>query len=148
MQLHIVPGDGLPIYRQIMHQITDAIASGRLSSGDKLPSQRDLAEQLVISPLTVKKAYDELEHQGVIRTRRGRGTFVSASGKAIDPEKQRRRLREIVRRLLSEAHLGGVEFPEVVNVLHEIHEELASERARRDARPFRAPEQEVSHEDR
>ncbi len=134
MQLYIVPGDELPIYRQIMRQITDALAGGRLGFGDKLPSQRQLAEQLVISPLTVKKAYDELEHQGVIRTQRGRGTFVNASSEAIDPEKQRLRLRGTARRLLSEAHLGGVDLSTVVELLHEIEEELAAERARRDAR--------------
>lgn len=130
MQLHIVPGDELPIYRQIMRQITDALAGGRLGFGDKLPSQRDLAEQLVISPLTVKKAYDELEHQGIISTQRGRGTFVNASSEAIDPEEQRRRLRGTARRLLSEAHLGGVELADVLKVIHEAHQELVSERAR------------------
>ena len=134
IQLYIVPGDELPIYRQIMRQVTDALAGGRLRFGDKLPSQRDLAEQLVISPLTVKKAYDELERLGVIRTERGRGTFVNASSEAIDPEKQRQRLRDAVRRVLSEAHLGGVGFSDVLKVLHEVHEELAAERARRGAR--------------
>ncbi len=135
MQLYIVPGDELPIYRQIMRQITDALAGGRLGFGDKLPSQRDLAEQLVISPLTVKKAYDELERLGVICTQRGRGTFVNASSDAVDPEKQRQRLRDAVRRVLSEAHLGGVDFSDVLNLLHEVYEELAAERARRGARP-------------
>ncbi len=146
MQLYIVPGDELPIYRQIMRQITDALAGGRLGFGDKLPSQRELAEQLVISPLTVKKAYDELEHQGVISTQRGRGTFVSASSEAIDPKKQSQRLRDAVRRVLSEAYLGGVDFSDVLNVLHEVHEELVSERDRHGA--ARAPDQEVPHEDR
>ncbi len=134
MQLYIVPGDDLPIYRQIMRQITGALAGGRLGFGDKLPSRRDLAEQLVISPLTVKKAYDELERQGMIRTRRGRGTFVSATSETIDPEEQRRRLRGTARRLLSEAHLGGVDFSTVLELLRETHEELAAERARRGAR--------------
>ncbi len=92
MQLHIVPGDELPIYRQIMRQITDAIGGGRLRRGDKLPSQRDLAVELVISPLTVKKAYDELEREGVIETRRGRGTFVNSVTPAVDPALQRQRL--------------------------------------------------------
>ncbi len=134
VQLYIVPGDELPIYRQIMRQVADALAGGRIRPDDKLPSQRELAEQLVISPLTVKKAYDELERQGIIRTERGRGTFVNAAGAAIDPEEQRRRLRAAVRRVLSEAHLGGVDFADVLKVLHEVHEELAAERARRGAR--------------
>ena len=86
MQLYIVPGDELPIYRQIMRQVIDAVASGRLEAGAQLPSQRDLAEQLVISPLTVKKAYDELERDALIETQRGRGTFVRADApKVIAP---------------------------------------------------------------
>ena len=66
MQLLVNPSDELPIYRQIMRQITEAIAGGRLKSGDKLTSHRELSEQLVIAPLTVKKAYDELEALGFI----------------------------------------------------------------------------------
>ncbi|MCP3962194.1 MAG: GntR family transcriptional regulator [bacterium] len=128
MQLHIVPGGELPIYRQIMHQITDAIAGGRLSRGDKLPSQRDLAEQLVISPLTVKKAYDELEREGVIETRRGRGTFIDAAAEAVDPARQRRRLRGDVRRLLIQAHLAGVPLADVRRLLSEVAKEIQAER--------------------
>ena len=70
MQFVIVPGSELPIYRQIMRQVTDALSGGRLKPGDKLTSQRELAEQLVVSPLTVKKAYDELEREGLITTER------------------------------------------------------------------------------
>ncbi len=77
MLITINPNDGLPIYRQIVHQVKHALASGTLKPFGKLPSQRDLARQLVISHLTVKKAYDLLESEGIIRTVRGRGTFVA-----------------------------------------------------------------------
>ena len=128
MQLHIATGSELPIYRQIMRQITDAIAGGRLRPGDKLTSQRDLAVQLVISPLTVKKAYDELEREGLIRTERGRGTFVAAGAPAIDRGEQLGRLREMARRLLSRAHLSGVSLPELIELIDEAEAELAAER--------------------
>jgi GntR family transcriptional regulator len=131
MQFHIVPGDELPIYRQIMRQITDAVASGRIGEGEKLPSQRDLAEQLVVSPLTVKKAYDELERQGIIATRRGRGTFVSTSASTIDPAETKARLRGTVRRLLTQAHLSRLSLRELQGLIEEVDEELRSERARR-----------------
>ena len=120
MQLHINPGGELPIYRQIMHQVTDAIAGGRILPGDQLPSHRDLAEQLVIAPLTVKKAYDELERQGLIVTQRGRGTFVSDRLPTLDLEQRLERLRESARRLLSQAALIGVGFDEVLKLLGEI----------------------------
>jgi len=132
MHLHIVPSSELPIYRQIMRQITDAIAGGRLGQGDKLPSQRDLAEQLVISPLTVKKAYDELEREGIIETRRGRGTFIDVAIGAVDPERQRQRLRDDVRRLLTQAHLAGVPLADVRRLLSEVDTELRAERAASD----------------
>lgn len=129
MQFVITAGNELPIYRQLMRQITDAIAGGRLRPGDKLTSQRELAEQLVIAPLTVKKAYDELEREGLIRTERGRGTFVTANAITLDPQAQRQRLHDPARQLLSRAHLGGVSFDEVVNLLNEINTELENERS-------------------
>jgi GntR family transcriptional regulator len=131
VQFHIVPGDELPIYRQIMRQVTDAVASGRIGEGEKLPSQRDLAEQLVISPLTVKKAYDELERQGIIATRRGRGTFISTSAPAIDPAETKARLRGTVRRLLTQAHLSRLSLEELQSLIDEVDEELRGERAER-----------------
>ena len=129
MQFVITAGGDLPIYRQLMRQITDAIAGGRLRPGDKLTSQRELAEQLVIAPLTVKKAYDELEREGLIRTERGRGTFVTASALPLDPHEQRERLRDPARQLLSRAHLGGLSFEDVVNLLDEVSSELKTERS-------------------
>jgi GntR family transcriptional regulator len=131
MRIHVVPGDELPIYRQIMRQVKDAVAGGRLNEGEQLPSQRELAVDLVISPLTVKKAYDELERDGVIQTRRGRGTFVSPLAQQPDLREQRSRLKSAVRRLLSEAHLSGIPLAEVKKILAEVAKELASERAER-----------------
>jgi DNA-binding transcriptional regulator YhcF (GntR family) len=71
-----------------MRQITDAIAVGRLKAGEKLPSHRDLSEQPVIAPRTVKKAYDELELAGFLETQRGGGTFVCARLPQPDPVQQ------------------------------------------------------------
>ncbi len=129
MQFVVAPGGELPIYRQLMRQITDAIAGGRLRPGDKLSSQRELAEQLVISPLTVKKAYDELEREGLIRSERGRGTFVNAGASKVSAPEQLERLREAARGLLSRAHLGGVPYADLLSLLEELHAELESERA-------------------
>ncbi len=126
MQFHINPGGELPIYRQIMHQITDAVAGGRIAAGEQLPSHRDLAEQLVIAPLTVKKAYDELERLGLIVTQRGRGTFVTDKLPAIDAGDRRERLRDAAQRLLSQAALIGVPYSEVLSLLEEIQKGLES----------------------
>ncbi len=120
MLLHVNPSDELPIYRQIVRQVTDAIAGGRVRPGEQLPSHRDLAEQLVIAPLTVKKAYDELEHAGLITTQRGRGTFVRETLPSVAPSERRERLRDAGQRLLSQAALIGVRFDEVMDLLQEI----------------------------
>jgi GntR family transcriptional regulator len=126
MQIHINPGDELPIYRQIMRQITDAIAGGRLVPGEQLPSHRDLAAQVVIAPLTVKKAYDELEREGLISTQRGRGTFISEKPAEVSLAERRERLRDAAQRLLSQAALSRVPFADVLSLLKEIDKGMKS----------------------
>ena len=84
MVFRINTAESAPIYRQIVRQVRDAIAAGKLHPGDKLPSHRELAKDLVINHLTVKQAYDTLEADGIIQTERGRGTFVAREGSAAE----------------------------------------------------------------
>ncbi len=131
IHLHIVPGDEMPIYRQIMRQIIQAVAGGRIKPGEQLPSYRELAESLVISPLTVKKAYDELEREGYVKMVQGRGTFLNADRIVPAGKRKLERLRDTARRLVSEAYLGGLSLRELVDLLEE---EEARLRTRRQAR--------------
>jgi GntR family transcriptional regulator len=124
MQVLVNAADELPIYRQIMRQIEEAIAGGRLKPGDKLPSHRDLAEQIVVAPLTVKKSYDELEALGFIETQRGRGTFVCAVLPPVNRSDQKAHVREAARKLLASAHLGGLDFDAVVKILHDAERDI------------------------
>ena len=82
------PASGVPIYLQVIQQVKHAIATGAVRPGEQLPGIRPLAEELVINPNTVAKAYRELEHEGVIELRHGAGAFVSGqagkSKKATD----------------------------------------------------------------
>src|SRR5579884_4491222 len=78
MVLKLNPGSGVPIYLQLMEQIKYAIETGAVRAGEQLPGIRRLAEDLVMNPNTVAKAYRELEHAGVIELRHGSGAFVSA----------------------------------------------------------------------
>ena len=77
MLFRINPSLGTPIYLQLMEQVRHAIEIGALRAGEQLPGIRPLAEELVINPNTVAKAYRELEHEGVLELRHGAGAFVS-----------------------------------------------------------------------
>lgn len=118
-------GDVVPIYRQLMRQIEDAIATGRLASGEQLPSHRELSEQLVIAPLTVKKAYDALEALGYLETVRGRGTFVRASATRRGPqvtarEGQADALADAARVFVAQAHAADLSVGEMVELVQDI----------------------------
>lgn len=125
MRFLIYPSGEVPIYRQIMRQITEAIAVGKLGRGDKLLSHRELAEQLVIAPLTVKKAYDELETLGYLETQRGRGTFIRDKLPRFNSADQREQMKALARKLLTLAYLGGLNFNDAVKVLKEAEREIA-----------------------
>ncbi len=71
------PSSGVPIYLQLMEQVKHAIETGALRPGEQLPGIRPLAEELVVNPNTVAKAYRELEHEGVVELRQGAGAFVT-----------------------------------------------------------------------
>jgi GntR family transcriptional regulator len=73
------PSAGQPLYLQLMQQIRYAIENGALRDGDQLPGIRTLAEELVVSPNTVAKAYSELAHEGVLELHQGAGAFVSVN---------------------------------------------------------------------
>ena len=76
------PSSGVPIYLQLMEQVKHAVETGAVRPGEQLPGIRPLAEELVINPNTVAKAYRELEHEGVIELRHGAGAFVSGQARA------------------------------------------------------------------
>ena len=76
------PSLGVPIYLQLMEQVKHAIETRALRPGDQLPAIRPLAEELVMNPNTVAKAYRELEREGVIELRQGSGAFVAQNPRA------------------------------------------------------------------
>ena len=127
MQIFIRTGDELPIYRQIMRQIMEALAAGRLQPGEKVASHRELAEQLVIAPLTVKKAYDELDALGYIETQRGRGTFVCMKLPRRNPADERAEVEAAARKFLSAAYMAGLDFRAAVKALEKVENEFFEE---------------------
>jgi len=119
MDIHISPGDGVPIYLQIVNQVKYLIASGRLSCGEELPAIRVLAEQLVINPNTVARAYRELEVAGVVTKRRTAGTYVSDAGSPLARRERLKILTERIDALLAEARQLGIGTDEVIHLLRQ-----------------------------
>jgi len=79
MMLRLNQSSGIPLYLQLMEQVKHAVETGALKSGDRLPTIRKLAEDLVMNPNTVARAYRELEHEGIIELKHGSGAFISES---------------------------------------------------------------------
>ncbi len=103
LNIAINTGSATPIYRQITDQVRLAVATGRLTVGDQLPSVRALAEELVINPNTVARAYTDLAREGLIESRAGRGVFVTRKRKMFTREEGRRRLEPLMQSLIGEA---------------------------------------------
>jgi len=108
MFIKLQPSTGQPLYLQLMQQIQHGIESGALQDGDQLPGIRTLAEELLVSPNTVAKAYSELEHAGVLDLRHGSGAYVSASRRARMLADRVRAAQERVGGLIEELREAGL----------------------------------------
>lgn len=117
MRIHISPNDGVPIYLQIVNQVKYLFASGRLSAGEELPPIRVLAEQLIVNPNTVARAYRELERAGLVEKRRTAGTYVSNTGSPLALSERRKIVTERVDGLLAEARQLGIGVDQVVELI-------------------------------
>jgi GntR family transcriptional regulator len=113
------PHDPTPIYAQLERALRAAVATGRLRSGDQLPTVRQLAVDLRVNANTVARVYGELERAGVIETKRGVGSFVTGSaGRAHPVRDEGRRLRAFVTRVLADADREGLTIDQVIAALH------------------------------
>ena len=114
----IDPRDRTPLYAQLDRGLRASIASGRLRPGDQLPTVRQLAVELRINANTVARVYAELERSGVIETRRGVGSFISATpAEARPPREHERRLRAFATRVLADADSAGFTLDDVLSAL-------------------------------
>lgn len=120
-QLHLQIDDrsGVPVYRQMMDQLKYYVAGGTLRVGDQLPSIRELASALAVNPTTVVKAYTELERDGIIEMRHGKGAFVAEAAEALAPAEQEQALRRTARQLALEAAQLKVPAPRVLAVVRD-----------------------------
>ncbi len=107
----------VPVYAQLVEQVKHAIASGTLQAGEALPSRRELAMQLEINPLTVLKAYKELEADGMIEIRQGLGCFVTAAPQTATEDYRRASLLAAIDQAITRAREFGVDDRELVDLL-------------------------------
>jgi GntR family transcriptional regulator len=112
------PRDPTPIYAQLERGLRAAIATSRLRAGDQLPTVRQLAVDLQVNANTVARVYAELERSGVIETKRGVGSFISATpARAHPPREHERRLRAFATRVLADADAAGFTVDDVIAAL-------------------------------
>lgn len=112
-----------PIYDQIASQVKEQIIRGDLQPGEALPSMRLLAQELHISLITTKRAYEELEREGFLDTVPGKGSFVAAQNRQLLREAQLRRVEEAMAEAVEEARRGGVTLGELKEILMELYGE-------------------------
>jgi len=122
LHFHIDPHSGVPVYRQMIDQFKYYVASGGFKPGEQLPSIRELAQSLAINPTTVVRVYTELERDGVIEMRHGKGAFVVGSARRITATERERALRRLARQLAVEAFQTGAAAGLVLKI---VREELA-----------------------
>jgi GntR family transcriptional regulator len=103
IRLAINTGSSTPIYRQITDQVRLAAASGKLQAGDQLPSVRALAEQLVVNPNTVARAYSDLARDGMLESRAGRGVYATRKRQIFTRAEAWRRIEPQMESLIGEA---------------------------------------------
>lgn len=117
--LVISQADPRPLYQQIKDQLRHRVAVGELKAGDELPSIRQLAADIRVSVITIKRAYLELEHEGVIQTRQGRGSFISDNAQLGDTMKEQE-LEAHLRSAVQTASLLHLSEDELIERLREV----------------------------
>lgn len=123
MLLHLTDLSDEPLQGQIVRQIRAKILAGELAAGSDLPSIRKLAREQHISVITVQRAYETLEHEGLIHSRRGKGFFVTELSEEARKEMAKERLREILKPRIQAALAEGLSEEEVNKIIQNILKE-------------------------
>jgi GntR family transcriptional regulator len=118
---------GVPPYLQLVHQVRQSLLLGYLREGDRLPTVKDVASDLVINPNTVVKAYRQLEHEGLAGGRPGQGTFITASSPAAAPDAQQA-LRASLEEWLRAAEEAGLSDEAVTALIAVARQDMRKER--------------------
>ena len=121
MKIIISNSSSVPIYEQIKKAIISQIIDGELESDEPLPSIRNLAKDISISVMTIKKAYDELESEGYIRTIQGKGSFVSPKNLELAREQKQKEIEEYMFNIIEIAKCYGISKEEIMDLFEYIY---------------------------
>ena len=113
----------VPIYEQIVNSFKQMTMSGILLPDEKLPSVRELSQELTINPNTIQKAYQELERQNIIYTKRGQGSFVNPNIQAINKEEKMEELIEEIKRIIVESMYLGISKEKFLDIINSAYED-------------------------
>jgi GntR family transcriptional regulator len=119
----ISPSNPDPMHRQVTDQVKDAIAKGTLKAGEKLPSIREMSKELSISPITIKRSYRDLEHEGYITTRAGLGSFVAEVDFGRLKDEKTGEIEGELAKVVKKAAGFGIPPAELVKMIKRIQEE-------------------------
>lgn len=124
MNIVISNTSNLPIYEQIVRAIKNEIIEGNLKENDALPSIRGLAKDLQISIITTNRAYEELEKEGLVYSKAGKGFFIKAKNASMLMEKKIQGIEDDMQELVMECKKSGISKDEMIGMLEVIWDEL------------------------
>ena len=119
---------GVPVYRQLIDQVQAAVASGALTTGDQLPTVRQVAVDLEINPNTVMRAYREMEIRGLLDTQQGTGTFIADRKVEYSKDERERQLAQLTGEFVSRAGAAGFTLKQLMKALRDLGPEEDSRR--------------------
>ncbi len=131
MKIIISNSSAVPIYEQIKNAIISQIMNGELEENENIPSIRSLAQDIRISVMTIKKAYDELEQEGYIVTRQGKGSFVAEKNKELVKEQAKKNIEEHMEKIITIANKFNIEKEEVLSLFQFLMESDNNEKCNR-----------------
>lgn len=118
MKMIISNSSSVPIYEQIKKSIIEQIVSDELKEDEAIPSIRNLAQDIKISVMTIKKAYDELEQEGYIISRQGKGTFVARKNTSLVKEKAQKDIEEYIVKIINIANKFEIPKEDIINIFN------------------------------
>ena len=123
MKMIISNSSSVPIYEQIKHSIINQILDGELNEDELLPSIRVLAQEIKISVMTIKKAYDELEKEGYLKSIQGKGTFVAPKNTELAKEQAQKEIEKYIEKIVSISNKFEIDENDIIEIFKMIYKE-------------------------